>query len=356
MNETAPLQSIEHRDLLEALAAARDSLRALPPGEAKQAGYQAEQLKKAYENALYAANRLGELWVAARFDAGEFSPDQSAIPVKQLIEQAVASLHSKAEEANVKLTTKFETVPAILGDQQLLQSLMSNLLASTIGVSDQGTQIIISTFQRDREIIIKIEDQGDGISSRLFPNLVRARSDNPSKQSAESPADIGTLMVKPVIDAHDGRMWVERQGESGSALFLALPPVTESRKGPVEGQTKVLIVDDDTDGAFMLDQALTKGGYVTEVAHDGISGLAKARSADIGLVLLDIMLPGIDGFEVCNRLRSDPQTRDLPVVMISAKSRPEDQETGLRMGANDYLTKPLRLAEVLDKVSEFIEK
>ena len=356
MNETAPLQSIEHRDLLEALAAASESLQALPPGESKDAVYQSKQLKKAYENALYAANRLGELWVAARFDAGEFDPEQQAISVKQLINQATNSLEAKAAENEVELIIKLEEVPAISGDRELLQSLMSNLLASTIGVSEEGTQIIISAFQRRKEIIIKIEDQGEGISTRLFPNLVRTRSDGASQPGPNTTLDVGTLMVKPIMDVHNGRMWVEGQGESGSALFLALPPITESPKPKAVGQTKVLIVDDDPDGAFMLDQALTKGGYLTEVAHDGLSGLAKARSEDIGLVLLDVMLPGIDGFEVCNRLRSDPKTRDLPIVMVSAKSRPEDQETGLRMGANDYLTKPLRLAQVLEKVNEFMNK
>jgi CheY-like chemotaxis protein len=356
MKETAPLQMTEHSELLQALEAALESLRALPPEQANGADAQARQLKLAFENAHYAASRLGELWMAARFDNGEFEPDNKPVSAKQLIQDALEPLAGKANDYGIELSLKVEGSPVIKGDPQLLKSLMANLLSSTISVSTKGTKILVSAFQRGKEIIVKIEDQGDGISARLFPNLVRSRSDIRSQRQSKGPVDVGTLMVKPIIDAHDGRLWVERQGESGSALFLAFAPIKVDQTKKDETQAKVLIVDDDPDGAFMLDQAITKGGFVTEVAYDGLSGLAKARSQNIGLVLLDVMLPGIDGFEVCNRLRSDPATKELPIVMISAKSRPEDRETGLRMGADDYLSKPLRLAEVLTKVQEYMSK
>lgn len=356
MRKTAPLQSTEHRQLLESLSIAMDSLRHLPPDQSKNAEDQAKLLREAYENVQYAANRLGELWIAARFDAGEFEPEQRPIAARRLLEEAVDSLKTKAEDRGMEISLKVEEIPAIKGDPRLLKSLMANLLSSTIGVSTEGTKILISGFQRGKDIIIKLEDQGNGISQRLFPNLVRSRTDGAGEREIQGPVDIGTLMVKPIIDAHEGRMWVERQGESGSALFLALPPVKAEPTKTPGGQAKILIVDDDPDGAFMLDQILTKNGYMTEVAYDGLSGLAKARGKDVGLVLLDVMLPGIDGFEVCNRLRSDPATENLPIVMISAKSRPEDVETGMRMGANDYMTKPLSLAEVLEKALTYVEK
>jgi len=117
----------------------------------------------------------------------------------------------------------------------------------------------------------------------------------------------------------------------------------------------VLIIDDDPDGSFMLEQALAKGGYRTDTAYDGLSGLARAKQPDVALVLLDVMLPGLDGFEVCHRLRKDPATANLPIIMISAKGRDEDRATGLRMGANEYMAKPLRLAEVLEKVGAVLD-
>ncbi|MFP3853108.1 MAG: response regulator [Anaerolineales bacterium] len=356
MKETAPLQSTEHRELLHSLSAAADTLRALTPGKSIPAGEQAEHLKEAFQEAQYAANRLAELWMAARFDAGEFNPREDRMLIDDVVNQAVNDLAQKSKAKKVDLRAKLEDPPLVLGDPGLLQAMISNLLSGILGVSKKGSSVLISVFQRGGEVILKFEEQGDGISGELFPNLVHASHRRNTNQPPQKPVDVGTLMVKPIVDAHKGRLWIEGHGESGSALFLALPSAAEAPKAASTTGTKVLIVDDDPDGAFMLEQALIKGGYETEVAHDGLSGLAKARAQDIGLVLLDVMLPGIDGFEVCNRLRSEPATADLPIVMISAKSRPEDRETGLKLGANDYLSKPLRLAEVLEKTNELIRK
>jgi CheY-like chemotaxis protein len=131
---------------------------------------------------------------------------------------------------------------------------------------------------------------------------------------------------------------------------------TSNSSSDANSAALVLIVDDDPDGAFMLEQALAKGGYRTDVARDGLAGLARAKQPDVSLVLLDVMLPGLDGFEVCHRLRNEPATAKLPVIMISAKGREEDRATGLRLGANDYMAKPLRLAEVLEKVGSVLKE
>lgn len=355
MTETAPLQAAEHRELVNTLQTVDEAVRSLGPGHTLAATEQARILEEAYDKALFAANRLGRLLVAARFQAGEFSGDKAPISVHELVTEAVGEVAPRARENGIEIHTKLESTPPVLGDPELLRSLMSNLLSGTIGVSERGTSLLVSAFQRKDEILIKLEDQGDGITGRLFPDLVKgAQTQDGDRVASDKPIDIGTLTARPIVDSHGGRLWVERQGKSGGALFLTLPPSSQPTQPEAPAAKKVLIVDDDPDGAFMLEQVLVKGGYDAEIAHDGLSGLAKARSPDIGLVLLDIMLPGLDGFEVCHRLRSDPSTADLPIVMISAKSRPQDKETGRRMGANAYMTKPLSLAEVIEKVGELI--
>lgn len=355
MKKTAPLQPAEHQALLQSLQSAAETIESLVPGVSIDAKEKAKALQQAYQECLFAANRIGSLWVSARFDAGEFTPELGPVHAADLLTKAVDQVRPKAKEAGVEIEVKKEGDPLIHGDQSLLASMLTNILSGTIHVSRRGTHLLISSFRRGDEVLIKLEDQGDGITSHLFPALVPGKSAGADKEQGR-PADIGTLTTKPIIDAHDGRLWVERQGESGGALFIALPSVEAPPSPTATGDKKVLIVDDDPDGTFMLEQVLSKGGYETESATDGLSGLNKAKAADIGLVLLDVMLPGMDGFEVCRRLRSDPATADLPILMISAKSRPEDREIGLRMGADEYLTKPLRLAQVLEKAEELMNK
>jgi CheY-like chemotaxis protein len=358
MKKTAPLQADEHQSLLHSLRQALAAIESVAPGEEADARERADILGRAYQEALYAANRIGSLWVSARFDAGEFDASPTAVPVKELLAECVEQVRTRAVAAGVSIEMKAEGQETVHGDPALLKSMLTNLLAGTIGVSNQGTHLLLSSFRRADEILVKLEDQGDGITSRLFPVLVQSKAGGGRSDAQDRPVDIGTLTTKPIIDAHGGRLWVERQGESGGALFIALPtgPAPAPATTVASEGKKVLIVDDDPDGTFMLEQVLAKGGFEAVTATDGLSGLSKARSADIGLVLLDVMLPGMDGFEVCRRLRSDPATADLPILMISAKSRPEDRETGLRMGADGYMTKPLRLAEVLEKTSELMKK
>lgn len=355
MKETTPLRASEYQELLEALRIAREAVETLGPPGSDSPTERVEALRRASEKARFAAQRLGGLWVAARFDAGEFQPDPEPVPVRALLEKAVEDVKSRARESRIEINTKIEAAPPILGDPRLLRSLMTNLLASTIQVSKRGTRLLVSAFKRQGRILIKIEDQGDGITGHLFPNLMEgARSGDDFSNDSPEILDVGTLTAKPIVDAHEGEMWVERQGESGGALFLALPRSEDQAIAKRPAEKTVLIVDDDPDNTFMLEQVLAKGGFTTETARDGLSGLTKAKSDDVGLVLLDVMLPGMDGFEVCHRLREDPKTAALPIVMVSAKAREEDRQTGLRMGANAYMTKPLRLSEVIEKVGQLL--
>jgi DNA-binding response OmpR family regulator len=89
-------------------------------------------------------------------------------------------------------------------------------------------------------------------------------------------------------------------------------------------------------------------------ASNGLEGLKKARSEEPDLVILDVMLPGMDGFDICYNLRAEPKTAGLPILMLSAKAREVDRDTGLKVGANDYLTKPIDPAEVACKIEALL--
>jgi len=120
-------------------------------------------------------------------------------------------------------------------------------------------------------------------------------------------------------------------------------------------EATILIIEDDFLAARLLEQQLSSEGYRILVAHNGLQGLQTCQTERPDLVLLDLMLPGMDGFEVLSRLRSDPRTAEIPVVVISAKTDPADQEMATRMGANAYLTKPFSRAELLETVHSLVQ-
>jgi DNA-binding response OmpR family regulator len=116
----------------------------------------------------------------------------------------------------------------------------------------------------------------------------------------------------------------------------------------------ILIIEDDSTSANLIEMILEREGYQPLVAFDGLQGLEIVRSQAVDMIMLDLMLPGIDGFEVLNRLRADPRTANLPVVIVSVKSQLTDKRAAVKIGADAYLTKPYDIAEMLALVDSLL--
>src|SRR3989337_1683132 len=121
-------------------------------------------------------------------------------------------------------------------------------------------------------------------------------------------------------------------------------------------KARILIVEDDRSLADVLDYNLRQDGYQTPVAHDGRDGLQQAKLKPPDLVVLDLMLPVIDGLEICRRLRADPVTREVAVLMLTAKSEETDQVAGVSVGADDYVTKPFSVKVLLERVRALLRR
>ena len=118
--------------------------------------------------------------------------------------------------------------------------------------------------------------------------------------------------------------------------------------------SKILIIEDDPSFLRAISHIVEKEGYDVTYASNGMSGLRMAKEENPDLLILDIMLPGLDGFEICARLRNEPQTARLPIIMLSAKGQEADKTTGLQVGANEYLTKPVDRTLLLEKVTALL--
>ena len=117
---------------------------------------------------------------------------------------------------------------------------------------------------------------------------------------------------------------------------------------------KILVIEDDPATLRLVDYSLRHKGYQVLTASNGLEGIRKARNEKPELIILDVMLPGMDGFEVCHRLRSEPDTAQLLILMFSAKAQEIDRDTGLKVGADDYLTKPVDPGELVSRVESLL--
>ena len=117
---------------------------------------------------------------------------------------------------------------------------------------------------------------------------------------------------------------------------------------------KILVIEDDPGSRRLTEFTLKREGYEVLTAGNGLEGLNRINRDQPDLVILDVMLPGIDGYEIARRIRSQPETEQLPILMLSGKVRAEDKTTGLQVGANDYLSKPASPALIVQKVAALL--
>ena len=119
---------------------------------------------------------------------------------------------------------------------------------------------------------------------------------------------------------------------------------------------RILVIEDDPSTLWLLQYTLEREGYQVLTASNGLEGLRKAQNEEPDLVVLDLMLPGIDGFEICRCLRAEPQTAELPIFILSAVVREMDSATRLKVGADDYICKPWRRLELVTKIATMLER
>lgn len=119
---------------------------------------------------------------------------------------------------------------------------------------------------------------------------------------------------------------------------------------------KILIIEDDPATSRLVDYTLRHEGYQIFTASNGLDGIRQALKEAPDLIILDVMLPGMDGFEICHRLRSEPKTAEMPILMFSAKAQEIDKSTGLLVGADDYLTKPTPPSNIVKCVETLLKK
>src|SRR5437667_2784551 len=122
------------------------------------------------------------------------------------------------------------------------------------------------------------------------------------------------------------------------------------------GKTRILIVEDERQLTEVLNYNLQREGYEVSIAHDGQEGLRKAQSLLPDLILLDLMLPVMNGLDVCRELRSGERTKEIPIIVLTAKAEETDQVVGFSMGADDYVTKPFSIKVLLERIKALLRR
>jgi two-component system CheB/CheR fusion protein len=243
-----------------------------------------------------------------------------------------------------------------------LTQVVSNLLNNAAKFQDEGGQISVTVAQEGPDAIVRIADRGVGISPQTLPRVfdLFAQADKPTDRP-EVGLGIGLSLVKNLVELHGGTIKAESAGQGqGSEFTIRLPRVAEParsrsagelgtrRSGAAAGRS-VLVVDDNRDAATSLAKLLHRDGYDTQVAHDGHEALRLAEARRPEIVLLDLGMPELDGFDVCRTLRARGH-KEAFIVAITGYAQEEDRKRSREAGFDAHLVKPVhpdRLATLL---------
>jgi signal transduction histidine kinase/DNA-binding response OmpR family regulator len=314
----------------------------------------------------------------AKIEAGKFTWNMSSLSVKDVIDRAVSATASLFEAKKLELIRDIEPeLPAITGDQDRLIQVVINLISNAVKFTDSGS-ITCSAHRQGPELIVGVKDSGIGIAADDQPKVFEK-----FKQVGDTLTDkpkgtgLGLPICKEIVEYHGGRIWVESEPGHGSTFSFSLPILAESaqlellpkrrnidieslvrqlreRVAPHEARDKsVLVVDDDPNIRSLLQQELTEAGYKVRLAEDGRKALTLIREEIPGLVILDVMMPEMNGFDVAAVLKNDPATMDIPIIILSIL---EDKERGFRLGVDRYLTKPIDTTSLFHEVDTLLDQ
>jgi chemotaxis methyl-accepting protein methylase/signal transduction histidine kinase/chemotaxis response regulator CheB len=338
-------------ELRNPLAPIRNSLRILdkvPPGSP-----QAQRSKAVLDRQVAQLARLvDDLLDTARLTRNQIRLQREPTALRELVERTVEDHRSLFEGAGLALELDLGDSPLLVdADRARLAQLVGNLLHNAVKFTAKGgaVKVRLSAEPASRSAVLRVSDTGVGMDeatmARLFQPFVQADS---TLDRSKGGLGLGLALVKVLAELHGGGVAASSDGlGKGSEITVRLPlyeaPAPEDAGlsvAPPSGARRVLVVEDNVDAAETLKDAIELFGHRVEIAHDGPAGVVKARDFHPEIVLCDVGLPGMDGFEVARALRADGAHDGTLLVALTGYARPEDIEKSRQAGFDEHMAKP----------------
>jgi CheY-like chemotaxis protein/two-component sensor histidine kinase len=320
------------------------------------------EIHRAGDHLLEMINDLLDL---SRIESGKLSIAVETTRLRPVLDQSIKLLQAMLSDKQVSLHgASCDASVQLLADKTRLRQVLLNLLSNAIKYNRQGGRIDIELRPVPGERLqVRISDTGPGIPPEKIKRLFRPFERLGAELTSTDGVGIGLVLSKQLTELMGGTLGVESAPGQGSTFWIELPMAqgaaeVEATAAPAPQEhaaekIRVLYVEDNAANLRVIVAMLRHRPDLQLLsATNGEHGLEMARGLQPDLILLDIHLPGMDGYEVLAALQSDAQTRDIPVVALSADAMPIDIETGLKAGFRRYLTKPVKFDELLEVLNE----
>jgi K+-sensing histidine kinase KdpD/CheY-like chemotaxis protein len=314
----------------------------------------------------------------AKIEAGKMEWNVEEVSLAEVVERAISATTSLFDQRSLRLEKEIEDdLPTIQGDRDKLIQVIINLISNSVKFTEKGS-VTCRVYQEKEELIVSISDTGIGIAPEDYNAVFEQFKQVGGDTLTDKPkgTGLGLPICKEIVEHHGGRIWLESEPGKGSTFSFALP-INKSTPAPrplhldelikqlkeqvayshldlkAGKPANILIVDDDDSIRSLLQQELGEAGYQIDEAANGKEALAKVRAKRPDLIILDIMMPEMNGFDVAAVLKNDPQTMDIPIIVLSVV---QDKARGFRIGVDRYLTKPIDTTLLFDEIGSLLEQ
>jgi PAS domain S-box-containing protein len=307
---------------------------------------------------------VDDLLDVGRVSSGKITLRKERVDLRLLLRQVAEATQLTMEDLGQHLSVVLPEGPLpVHGDPARLAQVVGNLLNNASKFSERYGEVELSATVQDGHVLVRVKDHGIGLGAeeipRIFDLFVQVDS---TVERSTTGLGIGLTLVKNLVQMHGGTVEVRSEGHGkGSSFTVSLPLLAEDpvpevpAKAPApEAATgrKVLVVDDNRDAAELLAMILGRRGHTVRKAHDGNEGITMAASFRPEVILLDIGLPNLNGYEVAKRIRKEEWGRSICLVALTGWGQQEDMERSAEAGFDRHLVKPVDLAVLMDLLGE----
>ncbi|MBK8783984.1 MAG: PAS domain S-box protein [Anaerolineales bacterium] len=320
---------------------------------------QQQDLTAIYNSGQHLLGLINDILDLSKIEAGKMELAFDEVNITDIAASVLSTMSGLVKDRPIQLKREIEpNLPTVRADAIRVRQVMINLLSNAAKFTEEGDILVEVGLKSGptgrNEIQVSVTDTGPGISKQDQEKLFQAFSqvdDSPTRKTGGT--GLGLSICQQLINMHGGRIWVDSEVGRGSTFRFTLPLFRKEREGdiPSVNNKVILSIDDDPQVIGLYDRYLQPQGYQVIPLTDPSRAVERVRQLRPFAVTLDIMMPGVDGWQVLDALKSDSITRHIPVIVCSII---EDLEKGFNLGATDYLVKPILeddLVNALDRLN-----
>jgi two-component system CheB/CheR fusion protein len=315
-------------------------------------------------NALAQSYLIRDLLELSRLRSGKLTLNCETVSLMTAVNNAFETVRTDALAKEIEIDISAPPEPLFVdGDLLRLEQVVWNLLANAVKFTPSGGKVSLRLDRKNDQVLLIVDDTGQGIDAAFLPSVFEMFRQGDARANREhSGMGIGLALVQQLVHLHGGSVVAQSEGLGrGTRITVSFPEKTENIKGvtlppaaafETLNELTVLAVDDDEDTTALLRYLLEMNGATVTTANSGRDALDLARDLNFDVVLSDISMPSMDGFEFLRRLRSLPGKENVPVVALTGFGRKEDIEQAENEGFIAHLTKPFDVGALLAFLSQ----